>query len=705
MISKWLLVVLGIGQCTAESQFSTTKYVSERQGSRRERMHQRAPRPHFFDHNDIPPLTIVDYGGNHPFERRLQTDFDDDDVLEDVINYGNQTDYNPLRMRFLTGPLEERRGESDKIDAQIDFIINRTLPMLAEQWAKHLSVFSAVSPISIPNDICYGYFAGRFSNQLLAEGVPDADLVVIVSGDRVIETSDVCPGKQLAVASVCSLDQFDRPVVGYINFCLPLIILEQPDDVLDERVFEYSLDQTKDTLSVAIHETGHVLGMNSFLFRFFRDAETGEPLTPRPFVPRTVECVDGSSRTLVLPSEKVIRSDVTQTGRIYFDVITPRVATVARNHFNCQELPGARLENQRVGGSCFGSHWDERLWWTEIMGPRFSGEIDTLSPLTLALLEDSGWYKVSYEGVPASPFAMGRGCDFVYSNCIVNDSVPDFGQDIFCNTAFQFDDDGAIANETLASMRCDPTHFAFALCDLFDEPNVPEGFEDFPNNPVRYFSNPDLVPSLAEPDYCPMLTRDDVGIDCTASENYEAFYPGEAVGINSRCFNAYHQQSDNDTPLNRPACLAVACDDNSRKLVVGAGNKTQICNYDAEVIQFDSSTPYYFECPRLVTICPHLFCPASCSGLGICNWEADPPRCECFDAKDISDGCYGEYARSQVPSVVPLLAPTIAKPSPNPSPIKSEPTSGSSLTKASVAISFVMLTTILVLMQGTNYDD
>jgi hypothetical protein len=190
-------------------------------------------------------------------------------------------------------------------------------------------------------------------------------------------------------------------------------------------------------------------------------------------------------------------------------------------------------------------------------------------------------------------------------------------------------------------------------------------------------------------------------IDCTASENYGVLYPaGKAAGVNSRCFNVYHQQSDNDTPLNRPACLAVACGGISRKLVVGAGNKTQICNYDDEVIQFDSSTPYYFKCPRLGTICPQLFCPASCSGLGICNWEADPPRCECFDAKDITDGCYGEYARSQVPSVVPLLAPTIAKPSPDPRPIKSEPTSGSSRANASVADHHSIMLT-----QGTDYDD
>lgn len=36
-----------------------------------------------------------------------------------------------------------------------------------------------------------------------------------------------------------------------------------------------------------------------------------------------------------------------------------------------------------------------------------------------------------------------------------------------------------------------------------------------------------------------------------------------------------------------------------------------------------------------------MFCPAMCSGKGICNWDAKPyPVCECNDKSDTSAGCY-----------------------------------------------------------------
>ena len=36
-----------------------------------------------------------------------------------------------------------------------------------------------------------------------------------------------------------------------------------------------------------------------------------------------------------------------------------------------------------------------------------------------------------------------------------------------------------------------------------------------------------------------------------------------------------------------------------------------------------------------------MFCPAMCSGKGICNWDADPvPICECFNPNDKTAGCF-----------------------------------------------------------------
>jgi hypothetical protein len=93
-----------------------------------------------------------------------------------------------------------------------------------------------------------------------------------------------------------------------------------------------------------------------------------------------------------LPGEHVMKEVVDKdTTTNHFEVITPTVQRIIRNHFNCANATGAKLENQPTSQDCFGSHFDERLYYTEIMSAVFSQTVNVLSPLTLALLEDSGW--------------------------------------------------------------------------------------------------------------------------------------------------------------------------------------------------------------------------------------------------------------------------------------------------------------------------
>ncbi len=54
-----------------------------------------------------------------------------------------------------------------------------------------------------------------------------------------------------------------------------------------------------------------------------------------------------------------------------------------------------------------------------------------LSPFTLALLEDSGWYKANFTMSRNPSFGHGEGCDFVEKRCI-EDGIPISPQ--FCNT-------------------------------------------------------------------------------------------------------------------------------------------------------------------------------------------------------------------------------------------------------------------------------
>lgn len=116
----------------------------------------------------------------------------------------------------------------------------------------------------------------------------------------------------------------------------------------------------------------HVLGINSDMMKYYRDANTGEPLTPRPFTAiddqtrQTIQCApDGrppnpEQQTILLPSCNTIKESHTNRGWHSWLVVLPTVTQVARNQFNCQSLEGVMLENQPTNQyDCFGSHFDE----------------------------------------------------------------------------------------------------------------------------------------------------------------------------------------------------------------------------------------------------------------------------------------------------------------------------------------------------------
>ncbi|EPB80257.1 hypothetical protein ANCCEY_00659 [Ancylostoma ceylanicum] len=76
-------------------------------------------------------------------------------------------------------------------------------------------------------------------------------------------------------------------------------------------------------------------------------------------------------------------------------MVTPRVREEARQHFACDLLEGAELENQGGDGTAL-THWEKRVFENEAMTGTHT-QNPVYSRLTLALLEDSGWYKPNYE--------------------------------------------------------------------------------------------------------------------------------------------------------------------------------------------------------------------------------------------------------------------------------------------------------------------
>ena len=115
-----------------------------------------------------------------------------------------------------------------------------------------------------------------------------------------------------------------------------------------------------------------------------------------------------------------------------------------------------------------------------------------VSPLTLAALEDSGWYKPDYSVAKISPFGHGRGCEFVYEDCIdENGNVPKWGEGFFCN--------GKLGPDS--RLQCDGTRKFISRCDLIDFADYPNSVP--PNERYQYFKGKpvSIHPSCRSPLY------------------------------------------------------------------------------------------------------------------------------------------------------------------------------------------------------------
>eukprot|EP00758_Cryptobia_borreli_P015898 Tbor_TRINITY_DN6064_c1_g1::TRINITY_DN6064_c1_g1_i14::g.10475::m.10475 len=173
-----------------------------------------------------------------------------------------------------------------------------------------------------------------------------ADYVLYVSAAPTVGTTRAWGG-------LCNYDELGRPVEGRANFGPKFIVWE--DNVKD--------DQQR-IVRTAAHEILHALG---FLKKVWKNASSflaGNPIATK---------IRRGKKVLYFKSSKVVEK--------------------AREQFNCPSLKGPELEDEGGGGSG-SSHWERRNHMDDIMsgisGTRY------LTPITLAVMEDSGHYTIDW---------------------------------------------------------------------------------------------------------------------------------------------------------------------------------------------------------------------------------------------------------------------------------------------------------------------
>lgn len=249
--------------------------------------------------------------------------------------------------------------------------LRKALGQTADWFREALAVEPVKGNLRLSGYSACGQDGGvQLPREYVEEGIAEADLVLLV-------TTRPTTGNTLAWAVACERDQWGRAIAGHVNVA-PRHLTAEAETLLS---------------ATLIHEVMHVLGFDPHAFAHFRDER---------------------KRRRAKVIEQVMDEKL---GRMVTRVVLPRVVMHSRHHYGAfsENFTGLELEDGGGRGTS-GSHWEKRLLMNEIM----TGSVDTrsvVSKMTLALLEDSGWYQANYSAADHLDWGRNQGTDFVTFPC------------------------------------------------------------------------------------------------------------------------------------------------------------------------------------------------------------------------------------------------------------------------------------------------
>jgi hypothetical protein len=214
-------------------------------------------------------------------------------------------------------------------------------------------------------------------------------------------------------------------------------------------------------------------------------------------------------------------------------IASPRVAAWAQRYYGCPTVEGVEVENQGGAGTEL-SHWEKRTTMNEYMTGTASRN-PVFSELTLALLEDTGWYVANYSLAGQLLWGQGMGCNFTNQSC---DKWPTSYNGYFCTSN--------------GKEICTSDYQAKGSCEISSATNVPSIYQ--------YFSDPSEIGSIDLPDYCPVTWGYDNGWCFDPASVTEGIVDmGESFTQNSRCFTASLAKGLSLAGPTNPACYETYC--------------------------------------------------------------------------------------------------------------------------------------------------
>ena len=448
---------------------------------------------------------------------------------------------------------------------------------------------------------CYLNSYGYNSNYLSPNQIESNTIIIY---PRFHDFKQGGKNKILSSASYCAVDSdTNRPLAGYIFIEQNITINELRKDNKDKY---FAL--------IFLHELTHILVFDEVLFQ-----------------------------QNVNINKKIKQIEILNQNRKI--IYTPRVLEMAKRHFGCEGLEGIEFENQdyewkdkeNEGGNVgddndeddnfeaptdiYGNHWDARTMLTDYMTSVYYDEM-VISEITLALFEDSGWYKVNYYTGGLFRYGKNQGCEFLNSYCVYGDIS--LHKNEFCIKE--------------ATTMCTPGRTHRGMCGLMSYP------VDLEIN-YRYFTNSRKGGFLPQADYCP-IAKTNSSVSKTyfyqghCSYGEIEYYPeslGYEMGEDSICLlsslTPKNIESLKEYPSSfRALCFKVECKNNTEKSVrIFIGNNVIDCPA--------SGGPQTLEGYNGYILCPdyNLVCTGT-------KWCIDPFTCIDIQSEPSNDSFIYDYS-------------------------------------------------------------
>ena len=408
-----------------------------------------------------------------------------------------------------------------------------------------------------------------FTNNSVSLNSLDIDLVIV---GKIYEVDPLI----LASAGARKLNDLYRPFLGivYIN-----------------KNVDYSMGKMKEFLDTTmIHEFTHILGFeHNFFVNYYKNI--------------------------------YYEKDSLGVERAYIN--SAKVLEVAKKYFNCSTIKGVPLE-EYGGEGTEGSHWEAKVLLGEYMNGFTYSEEQVISEFTLALLEDTGYYKPFYYTGGLMRYGKHKGCSFVEDSCV--DKTTHQINPKFENEFYDSLYSANYHDSSCSSGRQSRTYYTWWIYPDLEE-----------TSPYYVYFEDKTYGGFGPADYCPvargMPEEEETAYytgQCNAKGNggYGTFIyydsnqkfsseslasiTGETYSDHSFCFLSSLVKMENEnsaliSKVSRATCYNIFCSDQS--LTIQINDDYFVCPRAGGKIELDG---YYgfFLCPDYNLMC---------SGTVICN--------------------------------------------------------------------------------------